>query len=88
MIIKLQIGGQNLSDVEIIFVNTLNGKKQRIQADINMTYGQIATQQLLVPTDVEWSILDEEGNDITEMPVSERECKAYITPGRDIAGGF
>ncbi|NVM02910.1 MAG: hypothetical protein HWN67_11270 [Candidatus Helarchaeota archaeon] len=77
-----------MSDVEIVFVNTLNGKKQRVSADINMTYGQIATQQLLVPTDVEWSILDEEGNDITEMPVAQKECKAYITPGRDIAGGI
>ncbi|MFX0132910.1 MAG: hypothetical protein ACFFDN_04620 [Candidatus Hodarchaeota archaeon] len=52
-----------------------------------MTYGQIATQQMIVPSDVEWSILDEEGNDITEIKVSDRECKAYITPGRDIAGG-
>jgi hypothetical protein len=58
-----------------------------VEADINMTYGQIATQQMLVPSDVEWSILDEEGNDITEIRVSDRECKAYITPGRDIAGG-
>lgn len=77
-----------MSNVEIEFVNTLNGKKQRIQANINMTYGQIASQELLVPPDVEWSILDEEGNDITEIQISNRECKAYITPGRDIAGGF
>ncbi len=76
-----------MSNAEITFVNTLNGKKQSIQADISMTYGQIATHAALVPQDLEWSILDEEGNDITELKATDRECKAYITPGRDIAGG-
>ncbi|MBD3229461.1 MAG: hypothetical protein GF329_14850 [Candidatus Lokiarchaeota archaeon] len=77
-----------MSKAEIIFVNTLNGKKQKVSVDINLKYGQIASMQSLVPPDVEWSILDEEGNDITETKVAEKECKAYITPGRDIAGGF
>ncbi|MHA1271593.1 MAG: hypothetical protein ACTSPY_17500 [Candidatus Helarchaeota archaeon] len=77
-----------MPETEILFVNTLNGKKHQVFADINMTYGQIASMQSLVPSDVEWSILDEEGNDITELKVSEKECKAYITPGRDIAGGL
>jgi hypothetical protein len=76
-----------MSNAEITFVNTLNGKKQSIQADISMTYGQIAANAALVPQDLEWSILDEEGNDITELKATDRECKAYITPGRDIAGG-
>ncbi|MHA1250363.1 MAG: hypothetical protein ACTSRP_10275 [Candidatus Helarchaeota archaeon] len=76
-----------MSKTEITFVNTLNGKKQKVIADVNMTYGQIASLENLVPSDVEWSILDEEGNDITEMKVTTKECKAYITPGRDIAGG-
>lgn len=77
-----------LSEVEIVFINTLNGQKQKVQADINLTYGQIAQMQALAPPDVEWSILDEEGNDITESQVSENTNKAYITPGRDIAGGI
>lgn len=76
-----------MSNTEIVFVNTLNGKKQQISVDINLSYGQIAMTHSLVPPDVEWSILDEEGNDITDTTVSEKECKAYITPGRDIAGG-
>ena len=76
-----------MSNVDIVFVNTLNGKKESVQADINMTYGHIASTASLVPPDVEWSILDEEGNDITQTRISDRECKAYITPGRDIAGG-
>lgn len=76
-----------MPNVEITFVNTLNGQKQKIQADINLTYGQIAQAQALAPPDVEWSILDEEGNDITETQISETINKAYITPGRDIAGG-
>jgi len=76
-----------MSNTEITFVNTLNGKKLSVQADVSMTYGQIAVNAALVPQDLEWSILDEEGNDITEMRATQRECKAYITPGRDIAGG-
>ncbi len=71
----------------VVFINTLNGKRENLQANLNMTYGQIAAQAALVPPDVEWSILDEEGNDITERHVEEKDCKAYITPGRDIAGG-
>jgi hypothetical protein len=77
-----------MPNVEIVFINTLNGQKQKVQADINLTYGQIAQMQSLAPPDVEWSILDEEGNDITEAQVSETTSKAYITPGRDIAGGI
>ncbi len=77
-----------MPNAEITFVNTLNGKKQSVQADINMTYGQIAAHAALVPQDLEWSILDEEGNDITELRATDRECKAYITPGKDIAGGY
>ncbi len=76
-----------MPNIEIVFVNTLNGQKQKVQADVNLTYGQIAEAQALAPPDVEWSILDEEGNDITEQTVSETNIKAYITPGRDIAGG-
>lgn len=76
-----------MSNIEIVFVNTLNGQKQKVQADVNLTYGQIAQAQSLAPPDVEWSILDEEGNDITEQTISEATTKAYITPGRDIAGG-
>ena len=76
-----------MNKIEITVVNTLNGKKGQIQAESNMTYGEVIKMYALAPPDVAWTVLDEDGNDIIDLTVEERECRAHIVPGKDIAGG-
>ncbi|MHA2366564.1 MAG: hypothetical protein ACXAC7_21590 [Candidatus Hodarchaeales archaeon] len=76
-----------METLDITVINTLNGKKDVVQADSNLTYGEIIKMNALAPPDVVWTVLDEDGNDISSLKLEERMCKAHIVPGRDIAGG-
>lgn len=75
-------------EIEIQVINTLNGRRNVVKAPSEkITYGDLVRSYSLAPPEVVWTILDEDGNDITDMPVGERQCVAHITPGQDIAGG-
>ena len=74
-------------EIEIQVINTLNGRKNIVSVSKNVTYGEMVKTYALAPPEVCWTVLDEEGNDITDMEINERECIAHITPGKDIAGG-
>lgn len=74
-------------DIEIQVINTLNGRRNVVMATENITYGDLVKSYSLAPPEVVWTVLDEDGNDITDLEVGERECIAHITPGQDIAGG-
>ncbi|MHA2142061.1 MAG: hypothetical protein ACXADC_17730 [Candidatus Thorarchaeota archaeon] len=75
-------------DVEVQVINTLNGRRNVVTAsDPMVTYGELIKSYSLAPPDVVWTILDTDGNDITDEPVGERQVVAHITPGQDIAGG-
>lgn len=74
-------------EVEIEVINTLNGRRNIVRGKKNITYGDLVKSYALAPPDVVWTVLDEDGNDITNMEIGQRNCVAHITPGRDIAGG-
>lgn len=77
-----------MQTLDVTIINTLNGKRDLIQADSNLTYGEIIKMNSLAPPDVVWTVLDEDGNDISSLKLEDRFCKAHIVPGRDIAGGI
>lgn len=77
-----------MTKLDVKVINTLNGKKDTVQAEPNLTYGEVIKMYALAPPDVVWTVLDEEGNDISDMRLEERECRAHIVPGKDIAGGY
>ncbi|MBS3794944.1 MAG: hypothetical protein KGY80_08605 [Candidatus Thorarchaeota archaeon] len=86
----MKVEGDNYmpDETEIQIVNTLNGRRNVVVAEDNkITYGELIKSYSLAPPEVVWTVLDEDGNDITDMEVGERECVAHITPGQDIAGG-
>lgn len=74
-------------ETEIQVINTLNGRRNVVTASKSVTYGELVKSYSLAPPEVAWSVLDQDGNDITNMEIGQRECIAHITPGRDIAGG-
>ena len=75
-------------DIEIQVINTLNGRRNVVVASSNaVTYGELVKSYALAPPEVVWTILDQDGTDITDEPVGERKCVAHITPGQDIIGG-
>lgn len=74
-------------EIEIQVINTLNGRRNVVTVPKNITYGEMVRSYSLAPPEVAWSVLDEDGNDITNLQIEQRECIAHITPGRDIAGG-
>lgn len=75
-------------EIEIQVINTLNGRRNVLVTDnLEATYGDLVKSYSLAPPEVVWTVLDEEGNDITNLPIGERHCVAHITPGQDIAGG-
>jgi hypothetical protein len=75
------------NEVEVEVINTLNGRRNVVSASKSITYGELVKSYSLAPPEVAWSVLDHDGNDITNMPIGQRQCVAHITPGRDIAGG-
>ncbi len=76
-------------EIEIQIINTLNGRRNIVVAtNESITYGELVRSYSLAPPDIVWSVLDSDGNDITDVTVGERRCVAHITPGQDIAGGF
>ena len=81
-------GGEKMTDeIEIQIINTLNGRRNVVSTTKNITYGELVKSNSLAPAEVAWTVLDEDGNDISDMEISQRECVAHITPGSDIAGG-
>ena len=79
-----------MSKIDVEIINTLNGKKNVVTADNSLTYGEVVKMHALAPPDVVWTVLDEDGNDISTLKLEERvnsEQKAHIVPGKDIAGG-
>ncbi|MHA1908757.1 MAG: hypothetical protein ACW98Y_15765 [Candidatus Thorarchaeota archaeon] len=76
-------------EIEIQVINTLNGRRNVVTTQNNrITYSDLVKSYSLAPPEVAWTILDEEGNDIANLAVGDRQCVAHITPGTDIAGGF
>ena len=81
-------GRKMTEEIEIQVINTLNGRRNVVVAqNPSVTYGDLVKSYSLAPPEVVWTVLDQDGNDITDMPVGERQCVAHITPGQDIAGG-
>jgi len=78
---------QLADEIEIEVINTLNGRRNVVTASKKITYGELVKSYSLAPPEVAWSVLDQDGNDITNLEIEQRECVAHITPGRDIAGG-
>ena len=79
-----------MSKIDVEIVNTLNGKKSVVSADNNLTYGEVVKMHALAPPDVVWTVLDEDGNDISTLKLEDRmnaSQRAHIVPGKDIAGG-
>lgn len=79
-----------MSKIDVEIINTLNGKKNIVTADNSLTYGEVVKMHALAPPDVVWTVLDEDGNDISTLKLDERaesSQKAHIVPGKDIAGG-
>jgi len=76
-----------MQKIDIEIINTLNGKKNVVNADNNLTYGEVIKMHALAPPDVVWTVLDEDGNDISSLRLEDRATKAHIVPGKDIAGG-
>ena len=65
-------------------INSIDGRTQTIEGDPNTSFREACTP--IAPVDIEWTILNQDGEDISELPLKDYKGKAQIAPA-DVSGG-